>query len=54
MRLLPHRVNLVIDHDLVDHIKPGNGVRLTGVYRAFVTSVQGKQILVGCFALLYW
>jgi len=54
MRLLPNSVNLVINHDLVDRIKPEDRVQIMGVYKALVTSVQGKQVLVGCFALLYW
>lgn len=37
---LPRSVELLIDHDLVDRIKPGDRVMITGVYRALASKTQ--------------
>lgn len=38
MGQLPRSVELVLDHDLVDKIKPGDRVQIVGVYRALARS----------------
>lgn len=49
MGQLPRSVELVLDHDLVDKIKPGDRVMVNGVYRALTTSAQGQQSTSGVF-----
>lgn len=49
MGQLPRSVELVLDHDLVDKIKPGDRVMIVGVYRALATSAQGQQSTLGVF-----
>lgn len=49
MGQLPRSVELVLDHDLVDKIKPGDRVMVVGVYRALATSAQGQQSTSGVF-----
>lgn len=39
---LPRSVEVVLEHDLVDHVKPGDRVRTVGVYRP-LASVQNGQ-----------
>ncbi len=38
---LPRSVELVLDYDLVDKVKPGDRVQCMGVYRAMANSMQG-------------
>jgi DNA replication licensing factor MCM3 len=38
MGQLPRSVELILDHDLVDRIKPGDRVQIVGVYRALARS----------------
>jgi DNA replication licensing factor MCM3 len=49
MGQLPRSIELVLDHDLVDKIKPGDRVMVVGVYRALATSSQGQQTSSGLF-----
>jgi len=49
MGQLPRSVELILDHDLVDRIKPGDRVMVVGVYRALATSAQGQQTTSGVF-----
>lgn len=49
MGQLPRSVELVLDHDLVDKIKPGDRVMVVGVYRALATSSQGQMSTSGVF-----
>jgi len=49
MGQLPRSVDLVLDHDLVDRIKPGDRVRIVGVYRALATSSNGQASTSGVF-----
>lgn len=49
MGQLPRSVELVLDHDLVDKIKPGDRVCVVGVYRALATSVSGQSTSAGVF-----
>ena len=49
MGQLPRSVELILDHDLVDKIKPGDRVMVVGVYRALATSAQGQQTSSGVF-----
>lgn len=39
---LPRSVELVLDYDLVDKVKPGDRVQCMGVYRAMANSSQGS------------
>ena len=49
MGQLPRSVELVLDHDLVDKVKPGDRVQVVGVYRALATSGQGQSSTSGVF-----
>jgi DNA replication licensing factor MCM3 len=49
MGQLPRSVELVLDHDLVDKIKPGDRVMIVGVYRALATSGSGQASTSGVF-----
>jgi len=49
MGQLPRSVELVLDHDLVDKVKPGDRVMIVGVYRALATAAQGQQTSSGVF-----
>ena len=49
MGQLPRSVELILDHDLVDRIKPGDRVMVNGVYRALTTSAQGQKSTSGVF-----
>lgn len=49
MGQLPRSVELVIDHDLVDKVKPGDRVMIVGVYRALAIGGQGQQTSSGVF-----
>jgi DNA replication licensing factor MCM3 len=47
MGQLPRAVELILDHDLVDKIKPGDRVQIVGVYRALAHT--GSQSSSGIF-----
>ena len=49
MGQLPRSVELILDHDLVDKIKPGDRVMVVGVYRALATSGAGQATSSGVF-----
>ncbi|GAX25831.1 DNA replication licensing factor MCM3 [Fistulifera solaris] len=49
MGQLPRSVELVMDHDLVDKVKPGDRVMIVGVYRALALGGQGQQSSSGVF-----
>ena len=49
MGQLPRSIELVLDHDLVDRIKPGDRVQIVGVYRALTTSASGQSSTSGLF-----
>jgi len=49
MGQLPRSIELVLDHDLVDRIKPGDRVQVVGVYRALATSASGQSTTSGVF-----
>lgn len=49
MGQLPRSVELVLDHDLVDKVKPGDRVQIVGVFRALATSSQGQSSTSGVF-----
>jgi DNA replication licensing factor MCM3 len=49
MGQLPRSIELVLDHDLVDRIKPGDRVMIVGVYRALATSGTGQASTSGVF-----
>lgn len=49
MGQLPRSVELVLDHDLVDRIKPGDRVMIVGVYRALAYSTNGQATSTGVF-----
>ncbi|KAI2502649.1 MCM OB domain [Fragilaria crotonensis] len=49
MGQLPRSVELILDHDLVDRIKPGDRVQVVGVFRALATSSQGQSSSSGTF-----
>jgi DNA replication licensing factor MCM3 len=48
MGQLPRSVELVLDHDLVDRVKPGDRVMIVGVYRALAT-MSGSSTSSGVF-----
>jgi DNA replication licensing factor MCM3 len=49
MGQLPRSTQLVIEHDLVDKIKPGDRVMVVGIYRALAPAGQGQQTSSGIF-----
>jgi DNA replication licensing factor MCM3 len=49
MGQLPRSVELILDHDLVDRIKPGDRVMIVGVYRALATAAQSQRTSSGVF-----
>jgi DNA replication licensing factor MCM3 len=49
MGQLPRSVELILDHDLVDKVKPGDRVQITGVYRALATTSNGQSSTSGVF-----
>jgi DNA replication licensing factor MCM3 len=49
MGQLPRSVELVLDHDLVDRVKPGDRVQVVGVYRALSFASQGQRSTSGVF-----
>jgi DNA replication licensing factor MCM3 len=49
MGQLPRSVELVLDHDLVDRVKPGDRVQVVGVYRALSSASQGQRSTSGVF-----
>ena len=49
MGQLPRSIELILDHDLVDRIKPGDRVQIVGVYRALATSASGQSSTSGVF-----
>jgi DNA replication licensing factor MCM3 len=50
MGQLPRSVELVLEHDLVDRIKPGDRVMVVGVFRALATAANsGQQSTSGVF-----
>lgn len=46
---LPRSLDLILDHDLVDQIKPGDRVQITGVYRALSPGVTKQASTSGRF-----
>ena len=49
MGQLPRSVELILDHDLVDNVKPGDRVQIVGVYRALSSASQGQRSTSGVF-----
>lgn len=49
MGQLPRSIELVLDHDLVDRIKPGDRVMVVGVYRALAPTGSGQATSSGVF-----
>ena len=50
MGQLPRSVELILDHDLVDRIKPGDRVQVVGVYRALAANtINGQSSTSGVF-----
>lgn len=49
MGQLPRSIELILDHDLVDRIKPGDRVMVVGVYRALAPSANGQATSSGVF-----
>ncbi len=49
MGQLPRSVELILDHDLVDKVKPGDRVQIMGVYRALSSASAGQRSTTGVF-----
>ena len=49
MGQLPRSIELVLDYDLVDRIKPGDRVQVVGVYRALAQTSNGQSSHSGLF-----
>jgi len=49
MGQLPRSVELILDHDWVDKVKPGDRVRVVGVYRALSVGAMGQKSTSGVF-----
>jgi len=49
MGQLPRSVELILDDDLVDKVKPGDRVQVVGVYRALATTSNGQSSTSGLF-----
>lgn len=49
MGQLPRSVELILDYDLVDKIKPGDRVQIVGVYRALSSAMSGQRSTSGVF-----
>jgi DNA replication licensing factor MCM3 len=52
MGQLPRSVELVLDDDLVDTVKPGDRVAVVGVYRALALASNGQQQSSGVFRVV--
>lgn len=50
MGQLPRSVELILDHDLVDRVKPGDRVQIVGVYRALASASRGQSSASGVFS----
>ncbi len=42
---LPRSVRVYVEADLVDRVKPGDRVRVMGIYRALPAEIDGKLIV---------
>ena len=49
MGQLPRSIECILEHDLVDKVKPGDRIRIVGVYRALSTSIHGQATTSGVF-----
>jgi len=49
MGQLPRSVELILDHDLVDKVKPGDRVQIVGVFRALSGAAQSQRSTSGVF-----
>ena len=49
MGQLPRSVDLILDHDLVDKVKPGDRVQIVGVFRALSGATNGQRSTSGQF-----
>lgn len=49
MGQLPRSVEMILEHDLVDRMKPGDRVQITGVFRALATASSGQTSTSGVF-----